>query len=137
MARRKSWDELRPDYRERLEKKGITREAHERGDSIKAARGHERTPESPKRYNPEKYQRYHENRADLERRLIQRKEDLFSSRPPRAGGRPGFSSDRSARNIRDHPPTMAQLRWALDAEEEDLINALREDPETFAFLGYS
>lgn len=40
---RKSWDELSPSYRARLERKGITREAHASGTSLQRARGHGNT----------------------------------------------------------------------------------------------
>lgn len=39
-ARRKSWDELSPQYRARLERQGITRERHSEGVSLHSARGH-------------------------------------------------------------------------------------------------
>jgi hypothetical protein len=45
MARRKPWSELSDEYRNRLKKAGITKAKHERGVSIKSARGHRVTPE--------------------------------------------------------------------------------------------
>lgn len=57
---RKSWDELSPEYRKRLESKGINKTAHNNGASVKGARGHASTPERPSqaRENPVKYGDY-------------------------------------------------------------------------------
>lgn len=40
MAKRKSWEQLSPAYRTRLERKGITAEQHSGGSSLHVARGH-------------------------------------------------------------------------------------------------
>lgn len=49
MARRKSWDELTPDYRARLERKGVNRAKHESGKGSHAkARGHKSRPHERK-----------------------------------------------------------------------------------------
>ena len=39
-SRRKGWDSLSPTYRARLEKRGINRDAYNRGAKLQAARGH-------------------------------------------------------------------------------------------------
>jgi hypothetical protein len=59
MARR-IWDSLSDSYRKRLSRNGITREAYERGDSLKAARGHSETPEkdSEIKRHPERFADY-------------------------------------------------------------------------------
>lgn len=44
-SKRKGWEELSPTYRRRLTRQGVTPEAYARGESIRAARGHSRTPE--------------------------------------------------------------------------------------------
>jgi hypothetical protein len=52
---RKSWGALTPAYRRRLERGGVSQSAYESGASLKAARGHARTPEhrhKPKRIKP-------------------------------------------------------------------------------------
>lgn len=60
MARRRDWDSLSADYRERLSRKGITRGKYESGVSLKSARGHETTPEHPEQAirKPGKYPEY-------------------------------------------------------------------------------
>ena len=40
MARRKTWEQLSPAYRSRLERKGITAEQHRTGANLAPARGH-------------------------------------------------------------------------------------------------
>jgi hypothetical protein len=66
MARR-VWESLSDNYRNRLSRNGITREAYERGDSLKAARGHKPgvTPEHPSdiKTSPKDYERYRKDRA--------------------------------------------------------------------------
>lgn len=39
-SRRKSWDQLSPAYRKRLERAGVTKEAHAAGAGLHKARGH-------------------------------------------------------------------------------------------------
>lgn len=39
-SRRKAWDDLSPGYRRRLEKAGVTKEAHASGSGLHKARGH-------------------------------------------------------------------------------------------------
>jgi hypothetical protein len=57
---RKAWDALSSSYRRRLERSGIDRAAYDRGESLKAARGHARTPERPRQAAraPERYPDY-------------------------------------------------------------------------------
>lgn len=40
MGRRKAWKDLKPEYRERLKRRGITEEMHKAGVDITPARGH-------------------------------------------------------------------------------------------------
>jgi hypothetical protein len=130
MGKRTPWLQLKPEYRERLERKGITREQHESGVSLAGARGHANTPEHPREYDPNKYQQYNAERNRLTGLLRAKKEQLF-------GGRPRWNEERSNRYIRERPPSMAKLRWAVNiAEEEDLLDAIREDPAEYSFLGY-
>jgi hypothetical protein len=57
---RGSFNNLSPDYRARLERGGIDRAAYERGEPLKTARGHARTPEHPREAitRPERYRDY-------------------------------------------------------------------------------
>lgn len=133
---RKGWESLKADYRERLERNGISRADYERGASLQAGRGHEKTPEHPKSFDKERFQEYAAERERLTRELARRKEELFGDTPrdPRHG--PRFHEERSLKNIRDQAPPLALMRWALTADRDELIDAIREDSETFAFLGY-
>lgn len=126
---RMPWDQLSPTYRKRLEKAGLTKTSFEAGASIKKGRGHEKTPERPIGYNPKKYPQYSQTRGNLEKQLQQKKEQIF-------GDRPRWDAIKSLKHIRQKPPTMAQLRWALAASPEDLENAVREDYETHSYIGY-
>lgn len=131
------WDALSADYRRRLENKGITAEQYNSGVPLKVARGHGKTPESPRRhYDPEKYRDYKERREDLERRLAEKKTELFGDRPRDVRHGPRWNEERSAENIRKYAPSMKLLRWAIEASEDELIDAIRDDPDTYAFLGY-
>lgn len=126
---RKGWDALTPGYRQRIINAGLTRADYEAGGSLKKARGHEHTPERPTSYSPNKYQKYHAERKRLTGLVEQRKEDLF-------GNSERWKKERSDRIIREHPPSMKNLRWALTADESEIVNAIREDPEAFRFLMY-
>jgi hypothetical protein len=60
-SRRKGWDSLSSSYRDRLSRKGITRERYERGHKLDVARGHAETPEhglKQAQKNPVKYRKY-------------------------------------------------------------------------------
>lgn len=130
MAKRKPWSQLTPTYRARLEKAGLTEEQFDSGASIKAARGHATTPERPTQYNPVQFPAYAANRQQLIIQLGDRKEQVF-------GSSPRWDRSRSDHWIRIKPPSIAQLRWAVNvASDEDLYSAIREDPKTFTFLGY-
>lgn len=126
---RKGWDALSPAYRARIEKAGLTRADYEAGTSLTRARGHANTPERPSRYDPAKYQKYAAERRRLTAAVEDRKRELF-------GDRPRWNKERSDRAIREKPPSLKLLRWALEADENELIDAIRESPETYRFLGY-
>lgn len=131
MAQRKPWSQLSPTYRARLESKGITKKDFESGASIVAARGHATTPERPTQYDPAKFKTYDAERKKLIDAVKQKKEEFF-------GGRPRWDAERSDRNIRARPPTMAQLKWAADSDrtEDDFLSEIREDPSLWRFLLY-
>lgn len=113
----------------RLEKSGISQADYESGQSIQKARGHAATPEHPRDYNPVRYAAYHQSRTSLEAQLEDRKRQLW-------GDSPRWSDNKSQDNIRKYPPTLAQIRWALQADDEDIIDAIRENPDTYKFLYY-
>jgi hypothetical protein len=131
MAQRKPWNQLKPGYRARLESKGITQKDFESGASIQAARGHKNTPERPTSYDPAKYPKYQQNRAALIAAVKQKKEEFF-------GDRTRWNAERADRAIREKPPTIASLRWAAhpDRTADDFVDALRNDPAVWRFLGY-
>lgn len=129
MAKRKPWDQLKPGYQKRLRDHGITPESHAAGASIKAARSHEKTPERPSGYNAEKFPEYANRRNMLLRQFEQKKEQLW-------GNRPRWKKERANMSLRKSNPSMALLRWALEADEEELLDALRDDRETYRFIGY-
>lgn len=130
MAKRKGWNSLTPKYRERILRAGLTREDFEAGSSIKKARGHEKTPERPRNYDPVEFPTYAAERKRLTQELIRKKEQLFSDRPK-------FNGKRSSEIFAKKPPSLAMLRWALAADEGELIDAIREDYETYYFIGYN
>lgn len=132
MSKRSRWEDLSAGYRERLERHGITPEAHARGETIKSARGHEHTPEKPQYANRQEYPRYTAERDRLIRDFIQRKEELF-------GESRRFSRQRSEDNVRNNPPPLSLLRWALKASKDELLDILRTrmSDARYRFLGYT
>lgn len=129
MATRKGWEALKPGYRATLEKGGITKKSYEAGVSLQAARRHATTPERPSGYDAKKYPQYAAERAKLTRQLEQKKLDIF-------GGNKRWDAQRSSRNLREKPPSLAKIRWALAASEEEIYNAVRSGEAEYRFLGY-
>ena len=132
MGKRTPWAQLKADYRERLIKKGITPEMHAAGASLRAARGHEETPEHPGTYNPNDYQSYNQRRKALLTQLEARKQRLW-------GDKPRWNAEISQKWPREKPPSLAQLKWAVhDADDDELEDAIREirDEPSFTYLGY-
>jgi hypothetical protein len=126
---RKGWESLSPGYRNRLERGGVSKSAYERGESIASARGHQRTPERPSLSNPQQFPQYHSERQRLINAVNIRKQELF-------GTSPKWNPARAKANFTKYAPPMARLQWALDAEYEEWLDAIRESPEDYAFLGY-
>jgi len=126
---RKGWESLSPAYRNRLERGGISKAAYERGESIKSARGHSQTPERPSLSNPQKFPKYHSERQKLINAVNRRKQNIF-------GISPKWNPSRARANLNKYSPPLSKLQWALDAEPEEWMDAIREDPEGYAFLGY-
>lgn len=130
---RKPWAQLSPNHRARLEKNGITPEMHAAGASLKAARGHAQTPEHPGQFNPQQFPKYAAERQRLNALMQAKKEQVFGASPRWAKG----GAQRSLKYLRERPPAIGNLRWAVyKASDEELFDAIREDPKTFSFLGY-
>ena len=126
---RKGWDSLSPGYRSRLEKGGVSKSAYDRGESIKSARGHERTPERPSLSNSQQFPQYHNERQRLINAVMAKKQEYF-------GTSPKWNPVRAKANFVKYAPSMARLQWAVDAGYEEWLDAIRESPDEFAWLGY-
>lgn len=135
MASRKSWDDLSPKYRARLERGGITRSTFATADKS-AARGHKATPEHPQEaiLKPHKYERYVQDRSDEMRQVIARKERIW-------GHRPKYKRGRSARAVTEpNPvtkklPTIQAMRAFLRMSDDDIAELDWRDDEWW-FLFY-
>jgi hypothetical protein len=130
---RQPWGSLSESYRARLERAGITPQMHEQGISIREARGHAKTPEHPQEAarHPSKFEEYVRERQRLLNLVNQRKRDLF--------GRSSKFNRRNARRITEFgadgktPPSNAQLRWAANADDEELYERLNDHDDSFLF----
>lgn len=140
MPRRRVWSALSTSYRARLQRKGVTQAQYESGVSLKAARGHAQTPESPAEYarHPDRFKRYRENRKGLVQRIQEKKDLLF-------GDRHKYDEKRSRRYVKEGdkeneilPPTMKQLRFldSLTLEEFDDWQYEHREDDDWGFLWY-
>lgn len=114
MAGQRNWNALSSDYRERLERRGITRGEYESGISLKGARGHEKTPERPERAerNPTEFQDYIFKRDKLVSDIVRRKYELFGTKGKYNAAR----SRRAVSNTIDNKPrSIASLNRVLRA----------------------
>jgi hypothetical protein len=99
----KAWADLKPDYRKRLESKGIT-EANRFTPQAKAtrqaARGHGKTPEHPDRAakQPEKFTEYINRKASLHEAFKAKKIAMF-------GDQIKYKPSRSEKNANINPRT--------------------------------
>lgn len=113
-SRRKAWEDLSPQYRRRLEKAGIGREEHSRGQSLYRARGHGKAEQA---------------RAD---RAYQRRLDAFVERYSDTYG-DSLGNIRDSGNV-EH--SRADLRRALEGlpreEVEDIIRRQEEAEERWS-----
>jgi len=125
---RKGWTALSANYRARLERHGITKTKYEAGESIRAARGHSKTPERPTMKG--NFPQYQAERTRLVNIVVAKKHHYFNRAPK-------WNPTRAARPYHDNPPPLAWLRkWAAMTKEE-WLDAIREaDTETIPFLGY-
>lgn len=126
---RKGWDSLSSTYRERLSRAGISKADYESGESIKEARGHEKTPERPKGFDAKEFPDYKREQNKLIQQVENKKQMIW-------GAAPKWNPKKSAKALHDNPPPLRLLRWALQATEEEIRDAIRENPEIFWFLGY-
>lgn len=130
MADRKGWNTLSPGYRQRLQRAGISQSDYESGASIQKARGHEKTPERPGIIiDRERYPDYARRYENLLSAVDDRKRQLF-------GGGRYWSDARSWKNLTEGRPSMRMLEWALQASAEEMVDAIRENPAQFRWLGY-
>jgi hypothetical protein len=130
VAGRKGWDTLSSAYRQRLERAGVSRSEYEAGQSIQKARGHSKTPERPtQNITASQFPQYFNSRSKLIRDVEAKKTRIF-------GASPRWDYLRSHKAMEKRPPSMRQLQWAMAADDQDIIDAIREDPETFRWLGY-
>lgn len=135
-SQRKPWGSLSESYRERLERKGITPQMHAEGVSIRTARGHEKTPEHPREgiKRPVDFPDWFNNRQALVRRVARRKQQLFGHSPKWNGRRNSKVVNEGADGR--HPPSIARLQWALDASDDELMEALETGDTDDSFLFY-
>jgi hypothetical protein len=124
---RKGWGQLSANYRGRLEKAGISKRDYERGESIKAARGHSQTPERPTQ--AQNFPLYQADRAQLTHDVLQKKFMLFSTSPM-------WNGRRAAKRFRTNPPPMRDLRQWLKMTYEEWVNEIRTNAAAAAYLGY-
>lgn len=124
---RKGWDQLSAKYRARLEKNGVSKRQYERGESIQGARGHAKTPERPQ--GAAAFPDYLRERTKYVDAIVAKKHFYFGTSPkwnPQQGRKP---FDRM-------PPPMRLLRLWASFTKEEWLNAIRENPESAAYLGY-
>jgi hypothetical protein len=124
---RKGWTQLSAGYRARLEKAGISQTDYERGESIRAARGHATTPERPTQ--SQNFPMYKAQRTQLTYALLRKKKEFFS-------GSGKWNPIAAARKYKSAPPPMALMKQWLKMSKEEWLNAIRADTESIAYLGY-
>jgi hypothetical protein len=138
MAKRRVWSALTKAYRARLERKGIDQRQYESGASLKAARGHAKTPESLKEYarNPKKFPEYRAKRMPYAKIIEEKKARIF-------GDRFKFNKERSAIYVREgrgdvKPPTGKQLRFLAGLTDEEFDDWQYEHrfEDDWSFLWY-
>ena len=109
---------------------------HAAGESIRSARGHEKTPEHPREAenNPEKFPEYHGERRRLILQVGRMKRRLWGDshkfNPKRSQDIVNFGFDGK------NPPSNARLRWAVQASEYELIEMMTSGDEAYSFLWY-
>lgn len=115
----RDWDALSSDYRNRLQRGGITKSAYESGTSLSTARGHKNTPERPERASTDigRYGNYLADRNRLIRDIVDVKRLLWGDRPK--------WSEKGAKNVlKNH--SMASLR-RMQRRLENIWNDIDDD----------
>jgi hypothetical protein len=133
MSIRRGWETLTEKYRSRLVKGGISKAQYERGESLKKARGHSKTPENAAEFEREqkknpvnpRFKEYRERRKGLIERVQRKKVDAFqytlrwneehSDEYVRKGG-PKEAEPKVT------PPKLADLRKIDGMTVEELVN---------------
>jgi hypothetical protein len=126
---KKGWDNLSPGYRERLERKGLSKQDYEEATSLKKYRGHEHTPEKPKGADPVQYPKYFNERDKLIKELMKKKEEVW-------GDSPKWNKRKAKEALTKKEIPMALLRKAMKMTGDDWLDAIREDHSIWYFLGY-
>jgi|SRR5215472_10287547 len=127
---RKGWDSLSPSYRQRLERGGITRASYASGASIKAARGHAHTPETPRQAerHPSLFPRYQSHRQAIINAIYASKQAKYGSSPKWNGTRARQAIDK---DLTGNQRSVEELRRIaqiiLDAEDNDIFSALSDE----------
>ena len=127
---RKGWDQLTPGYRQRLERAGISKRDYETQAPIKKARGHERTPERPSSHKPAQFPQYENKRQQIVADLVAAKRRFFSDSPK-------WNPRKARLNANKTNKPLAWMRhFAYEADSLEWLDAIREDNEAAAILGY-
>ena len=126
---RKGWTNLKASYRSQLEKAGITQSAYESGASLRKARRHAKTPEHHRGYNQSSFKSY----AKEQQRIAL---DIETLKQQHFGGSAKWNATKSAKTSSKYMGTKADMIRALTMSREEMIHAIREDPNRWAFLGY-
>lgn len=128
---RKGWDALKRDTRERYERNGVDKAAYERGESLRAARGHGSTPERPSlgKGKPE-FKQYHNDRQRLEKEYDKHRHIIWADKNVKTKNGPRMSP--LAKGV----IPMDVLRWAMGKDANEIIEAIKRDPKRYGGLGY-
>lgn len=144
---RKSWGELSPAYKKRMQGKGLTSRnwSTAKGAELrKVARGHATTPERPSQAerNPDKYPAYVSRKSSLAQRVIDHKHLLFSgvNRYKGAKSYAAYNAERSAKAALVNPeteesPRTDYVKQFLKMTYDDIVQIDWSDDD-WAFLFY-
>lgn len=125
---RKGWTALKQDYRERLERNGITRADYERGESLKKGRGHAHTPERPsQKHTASQFPSYDRERKQLIRDATQNRAEAWKDVAK-------FNVSKAGKGLDKRP--MNDLKWLARSTPEEIRNAVIENPEKYGWAGY-
>jgi len=127
---RKGWEQLTPGYRQRLERAGISKRDYQSNAPIQKARGHERTPERPSAHKPAQFPQYESRRQQIINDLVAAKRRFFADSPK-------WNPRKARANAAKGTKPLAWYRhFAYEADSLEWLDAIREDNEAAAILGY-